>query len=386
VLTVINSNQSLPEILSFIVGQATRLLGVDAAQIYQLLPAEQDQEQVFQVEATYGFEGDYLGTLLRNIHLTISYRAVEARSPQAIADTSALLGQLLAQPTMGIEQQKLVSETQRRFRAILALPLIIDQQVYGTLTLYNAAERTFSDEELKLATAFAAQSTLAIENARLRERVEHAAVAEERGRFARTLHDSVTQALYSLGLLAEACRFEANEQGDTHAAQNYKQLGDVAQQALREMRLLIYQLRSPLLEQEGLIAALQQRLDTVERGSGIKTRLLTSSEIHLPPQVEEELYWIVQEALNNALKHSAARQVTVRIGGEDGDGTLAVIISDDGVGFAPDSSPRGVGLSSIQERAARIGAAISVQSAQGQGTHVAVHLAWPPIQAKRNHR
>lgn len=375
VLTVINSNTSLPEVLAFIVEQATRLLEVDAAQIYRLEQAESGAEQRFQVEATSGFEGDYLGSTLYNIQFTISHRAVQTRLPQAVADTSSVLDQILAQPTVGAEQHRLVSEAQRRFRAMLALPLFIDGEAYGTLTLYNGAERTFSEGEIRLATTFAAQSTLAIENARLRERVEHAAIAEERGRLARSLHDSVTQALYSLGLLAEASRFEANERGEAESMQNYARLGEIAQQALKEMRLLIYQLRSPLLEQEGLVAAIQQRLDTVERGSGVKTRLLTSGEIHLPLQVEEELFWIVQEALNNALKHAAARHVTVQMSDQNDDNMLVVTIRDDGLGFEPATSPRGVGLSSMQERAARIGATVAVQSAHHQGTTVTIRLA-----------
>lgn len=384
VLSVINSNRSLPEILNFIVGQATKLLHVDAAQIYQFQPAEGDQESFFRVEASRGFEDDYLGTILHNVHLLISYRAMQARAPQSVADTTALLDEILAQPTLGMEQQTLVAEAQRRFRAILAIPFLLDGQVYGTLTLYNEAQRTFRDEEMKLATAFAAQSTLAIENARLRERVEHAAIAEERGRLARSLHDSVTQALYSLGLLAEACRFEADERGERATAQNYSRLGEVAQQALKEMRLLIYQLRTPLLEQEGLVAALQQRLDTVERGSGIKTRLLTTNEVDLPPRVEEEVFWIVQEALNNALKHAAARQVTVWIGNENDTGALSVRIGDDGVGFDSETSPRGVGLSSMEERAARVGASVAVQSNLGQGTLVIVRIPMVQGHATRN--
>ena len=239
---------------------------------------------------------------------------------------------------------------------------------------------------MKLATAFAAQSTLAIENARLRERVEYAAVAEERGRLARSLHDSVTQALYSVGLLAEASRFEAEGRGDQDAGQNYHRLGEVAQQALKEMRLLIYQLRTPLLEQEGLVAALQQRLDTVERGSGIKTRLLTANEVNLPAPIEEEVFWIVQEALNNTLKHAAASQVTVRIDGENEQCGFTVTISDDGRGFAAAAAPRGVGLSSMNERAARIGASVGVQSHPGAGTTVVVQLPAMHGKTPRNKR
>ena len=178
-----------------------------------------------------------------------------------------------------------------------------------------------------------------------------------------------------MGLLAEACRFEASGRGETDAATNYGRLGEIAQQALKEMRLLIYQLRSPLLEQEGLVAALQQRLDTVERGSGIKTRLLATNDIRLSPHVEDELFWIVQEALNNALKHASARHVVVRIGSEDA-GMLTVIVSDDGVGFVPNSAPRGIGLSSMQERAVDIGATIAVQSGVSQGTDVMVQLPY----------
>lgn len=382
VLSAINGNVALPEVLDIIVKQATQLLTVDAAQIYRLESAANGE--LFRVEATCGFRGDYLGTTLTDIRSTVSYRAVETHAPQAVADTRELLDTILARPAIGAEQQQLVTETQRRFQALLALPLLIDGLAYGTLTLYNAARRSFSDAELALATAFASQSTLAIANARLREHIEHAAVAEERGRLARSLHDSVTQALYSLGLLAGAFRFEAGEQGQSGAAENYDKLGRIAQQALQEMRLLIYQLRTPLLEQEGLIAALQQRLDTVERGAGVRTRLLTGGELSLAPQVEEELYWISQEALNNVLKHAAAQNVTLRV--EHADGALALSISDDGAGFDALTSPRGVGLSSMHERAARIGATITLQSAQGSGTTVIVRLPQPQQQGTSNER
>ena len=85
-----------------------------------------------------------------------------------------------------------------------------------------------------------------------------------------------------------------------------EELGKIAQQALKEMRLLVHELRPPALEQEGLVGALQQRIDAVEGRAGIQARLLVEGEVRLEPSVEEALYRIGQEALNNALKHALA--------------------------------------------------------------------------------
>ncbi len=111
----------------------------------------------------------------------------------------------------------------------------------------------------------------------------------ERQRLARDLHDSVTQSLYSLTLLAEAGRRQA-AMGDLGRTQRHlERLGETAQQALREMRLLVYELRPLELEAAGLASALQQRLESVERRAGVQARLLVEGEVDLPAAVEEEL-------------------------------------------------------------------------------------------------
>ena len=218
---------------------------------------------------------------------------------------------------------------------------------------------------------------LDVENARLRQEVDRAAVMRERSRLARELHDSVTQQLYSLTLLAEGWRRLAHN-GKLDGQTDYlAELGAIAQQALKEMRLLVHELRPSALEQDGLLGALHQRLEAVERRSGVEKRLLADDLLDLPSPIEEEMYGIIQEALNNALKHAAATTVTVRVGivGRE----VRAEISDNGVGFEASASGRsGLGLTSMQERADKLGATLTIDSAPNAGTKVTlqVPISW----------
>jgi len=240
----------------------------------------------------------------------------------------------------------------------------------------------YSREEMRLATAFADQAALALENARLYQQAEELAVMEERGRLARELHDSVTQSLYSLTLLAEAGRRLAGA-GDVERVTDYlTRLGDNAQHALKEMRLLVYELRPLALAQDGLVGALQQRLDAVEGRAGVKSQLLVEMATELPAQVEAGLYRIAQEALNNALKHAAATEVAVRIISNQKQVVLEVI--DNGQGFEPAqvNNRGGLGLISMHERAERLGGSLAIISRPGAGATVKVSI--PLEGARRN--
>jgi len=188
------------------------------------------------------------------------------------------------------------------------------------------------------------------------------------------LHDSVTQSLYSLTLFAKASQRLARS-GDIERANEYlKQVGDTAQQALKEMRLLVYELRPLMLEKVGLIGALQQRLDAVEGRTGIKTRLQVNDIIELPSNIEEDLYRIAQEALNNTLKHANAQSVSVHVIILDNHIQLKIV--DDGDGFDTDvPSSGGLGLTSIRERADKLGATLVITSAPSAGTQIELSLA-----------
>jgi signal transduction histidine kinase len=157
-------------------------------------------------------------------------------------------------------------------------------------------------------------------------------------------------------------------------AGNQARLGEIAQQALQEMRLLVYELRPLALESEGLMGALEHRLETVERRAGIQARVLVEGEVELAPDLEEELYRIAQEALNNALKHAGASQVALSV--RVTEGSVALEVTDDGQGFdlADIHDTGGLGLISMQERADKIGGQLTIRSAPGEGTTVSVRV------------
>ena len=271
-------------------------------------------------------------------------------------------------------------------RPLLALPTNATQgyvgapvrargRVLGVLSVIGAPGRCFGEAEVSLLASIADEVGVAVENARLHEQARALAVVRERERLARELHDSVTQSLYSLTLLAEAGQ-RLISAGDRERVEEYLgRLGEIAQQALKEMRLLVHQLRPLVLKREGLVGALQERLDAVEKRAGIDARLLVEGTGALPAAVEDELYRIAQEALNNALKHAAATLVKVTVRAEDRQ--VSLIVEDNGRGFDPQSaeSGGGMGLVSIRERAEKLGGSLEVVSAPGNGTTVSVSLA-----------
>ncbi len=218
---------------------------------------------------------------------------------------------------------------------------------------------------------------------RLEAQRRHTAVVEERQRLARELHDSVTQSLYSITLFAGAAAEQLADGTPARASHHLQLLQTTAQDALREMRLLIFELRPPVLEKEGLAGALRARLETVEARVGLHADLLVDGNRRLPLGVEEELYRIAQEALNNVLKHAGARQVTVSLNMEGP--TVRVEIRDDGAGFDPAAvyEKGGMGLPGMRERAQRLGAKLSIDSMPGSGTRLSVEMpareleAWP---------
>lgn len=201
-----------------------------------------------------------------------------------------------------------------------------------------------------------------------------ARAAAERQRMAADLHDTVMQEIYGLTLMAEAGRRALASGQRGQVAEYLEQVGETARRSLREMRLLVHQLRPRALAQGGLIEALEQRLNAVERRSGIAARLEVQGEIVLAPAAEEALYYIAQEALTNALKHAAASEVVVRLRASGN--TTTLVVADNGCGFDPNRvvGSGGVGFATMHERAALIGAAITIEPGRQGGTAVVVRL------------
>ena len=366
ILATLNSDRPLGEILSYIAAQASHLLGSDAAALCRL----DKQSQFLTIQASHGLDIEFTEHMAFQVGpASIVGEAVFTRSPT----TTSNLADWMSRAPVPEGSRELARRFAALYRTVLSVPMLQKEEAYGALALYYKAERQFTEEEVNLAVTFADQAALAIENARLREQAEQAAAMEERGRLARELHDSVTQSLYSVTMYAEAAARLVPSSQEV-AAGYLRDARDTAQEALREMRLLIYQLRPPALEQGGLAVALQVRLDAVERRGGIKAELTVEGEDRLPPAIQAELHQIAHEALNNALKHAHAQQVQVRLA--FGEAETYLQVQDDGLGFDPAAvqGGGGLGLPGMQERAQKIGGRLEITSAPGRGTKVVVEV------------
>lgn len=259
-----------------------------------------------------------------------------------------------------------------QFNTYVGVPIRARGQALGVLSILGQSKNQFNEGEVALLTSIADQVGVAVENIRLQKQAQQAAVMRERARLARELHDAVTQSLYSLTLFAEAAS-ELIESGNLGAVKhNLRRIGETALQALKEMRLLVYELRPSALERDGLVGALRERLNAVEGRVNVRARLITEDLIELPAPIEEGLYRIAQEALNNILKHAAASSVTLYLRANGNRVELEVI--DDGTGFdlAQAEKAGGMGLKNIRERARKIGGSVEINTGPGRGTKIIV--------------
>jgi PAS domain S-box-containing protein len=372
ILNILNSDRPFEEIVEYLVNQSSQLLGSDACLIYRL----EQNNQWMTMESEHNLPADYRELKAGPIFPTAISQAVLERRPAAIPDLSAYVAGMVERSSNELTpfHRRWLETSAKHFRSALDVPLTVREELYGGMIFYYREATDFSEEDFNLADSLGNHAALAIENAWLHRQAEQLAVVRERERLARELHDSVTQSLYSLMLLAEAGHRLAGT-GDLSRVQGYlERLGDISQQALKEMRLLVYELRPLVLRREGLVGALQQRLDAVEQRAGVDARLLVAGEIELPAPVEEALYRVAQEALNNALKHAASTAVTVRV--ECDAGRVMLEVTDCGRGFDPaaPSGGGGMGLISMRERVEKLGGTLDITSNRGEGTTVRVVL------------
>jgi len=283
-------------------------------------------------------------------------------------------GEPLIVPRIADTERPLHVLPARSDHAYVGVPMHARGRVLGVLSVVDKLGQQFTDDDISLLSSIADQIGAAVENAQLYEQAEQFAVMRERQRLARELHDSVTQALYSLVLVSEAGRRLAGAGDLQRAEQALCRLGEIGQQALKEMRLLVYELRPLSLRREGLAKALQQRLEAVERRAGVEASLTVDDTLDLSASVEEELYRVVQEALNNSLKHAGASAVEVQV--RTIGGIIQIDVSDNGRGFNPETlvDAGGLGLRSIRERVGMLGGTVAILSAPGQGTIVRAAL------------
>lgn len=259
------------------------------------------------------------------------------------------------------------------------VPLMWDEDVLGVMGVFlGPATSGPTAEELAFYTALADQAAVAVINARLLLEADESSALRERSRLARELHDSVSQALFSMTLHARTAQLamdKAEVVGDGPLADSITALRDLTQGALAEMRALIFELRPDALAEEGLVAALTKQASALTARTGVQIEVAGPAErLEVSPEVEEHLYRIAFEALNNSIRHAQAQTVRVRITAVPE--RVELLIVDDGIGFdTREEHPGHLGLGTMQERAETIGGTLKVESAAGHGTTVRLVIA-----------
>ncbi len=262
--------------------------------------------------------------------------------------------------------------------ARLAAPLVRGGETTGLLAICSATERGFDADEVETLAALANQAAIALEHARLEERLRELAVVEERERIARELHDGIAQVLGYVNTKSQAIDGYLADGRVREARTQTSELGVAARAAYVDVREAILGLRSPIEPGLGLGGAVERHAQRVAADSRF------ALEVSIPPDVrqlrldqetEAQVYRIVQESLTNVRKHASARRVRVSMASADG--CLTLRVEDDGRGLGSSGAVPEVphyGLRTMRERAAAIGGELEVRSGPRGGVLVILEL------------
>lgn len=365
ILTIINSDQPLNEILNLTLIQCSDLLSANACVIHRY----DFETQTATIQARYGLPTEM--ETLETYPLGIDQRT------QAILNREHFFYNDLGSSLRNSNSIKSYPDYQwkemlrKLYQACLTVPLIVQDKVYGSLTFLYSQPQEFSADDISIATEFGDHAALAIENANLRSQAEQTAVAAERSRLARDLHDAVTQTLFSASLIAEVIP-RVWEGNPAEGQQLLNDLQQLTRGALAEMRSLLLELRPTTMVELELGDLLKQLADAFSGRADIPVYLTRNGcSDSLPPEVKTALYRIAQEALNNIAKHSRASAIEMKLDCQVGQAVME--ITDNGIGFDPNNiSPDHLGVKIMRERAENIGADFIITSDVQEGTHISV--------------
>jgi signal transduction histidine kinase len=297
-------------------------------------------------------------------------------------------GQPLLIPDTNLEPKWVMVNGLEWSRSFLSVPLLVEEQVIGFVNLFAGQPDYFSLAMCDRLVAFAAQATVAIQNAWLFEQVRASSERlhslsrrlveiqeSERLYISRELHDEAGQILTSMMLNLRLLEKEASQPDIViqHVAKLEQSLNEV----LENLHRVAMALRPASLDHLGLIAALRQHVESIGEKHGLAVSFRSGKvQERLPANVETVLYRIVQEALTNIVRHAGATRMDVALTVRDH--TLVVIIEDDGIGFDPEavSSEEHLGLFGMRERAEMIDGKLTIESAPGKGTTIMLEVGY----------
>jgi PAS domain S-box-containing protein len=369
------SQLDLPSLLDTVVRRAIDLLGGFAGGMYMYDAQRGDMELIAAV-----WPGRDPGGVRLALGEGVCGKVAENGEPLVITDYANWEGraeQFDVGPTFNV----------------LSVPVKRGQKLLGALYVndYNV-DRRFDEADIRLATMFANQAAVAIENARLLNALQQHqeelqrlsaqlmnAQEEERKRISQELHDELGQSLTAMSINLAAIRALLPEQLDHMALERLDETTGLVDETLDRVRDLSLELRPSMLDDLGLVPTLRWYVSSYEKRAGVDVVLHTINlDERLAPEMETVLYRVVQEALTNVARHAQASVVRARL--ERTGHTINVLLEDDGIGFdersvaTRDASQRGAGLVGIRERVSSQGGTLDVHSQPGQGTHLTIQM------------
>jgi signal transduction histidine kinase len=262
-------------------------------------------------------------------------------------------------------------------RTGLWVPLVARSETIGLIAVHDklGPDPRFNDNDLRLAETFGSRAAVAVD---LSQRIARDALRRivdaqelERRRLARELHDETGQALSSilLGLRALDEKVDSDVVRDAVA-----EVRELVVATLQDVRRLAVELRPKVLDDFGLVPALERLAQTFGDQTGISVRFEPGlADERLPAEVETALYRIVQEALTNIVKHAHARNISIVLVRRPG--TVTAVVEDDGLGFAPERTrDGGFGLEGMRERVGLLDGRLQIESIKGSGTTIVAEV------------
>jgi signal transduction histidine kinase len=385
VARTLSSTLQLDEVLTRIMEQVEAMLNVEAGSLLLTDPATGDL--VFQIA---------LGDKAAEI------KPFRIPRGQGIAGEVAVTGTPLMIAKVNEDKRhfkKFDETTNFLSRNILCVPLVIYDQIIGVLEVINKRDGNFTGNDLELLSSIASYAAIALQNARLHENVlaerDRVIEAEEaaRKKLARDLHDGPTQLVAGIKMSLDFSK-KALEKEPSLLPRELNYMQDLADRATHQMRTMLFELRPLVLETQGLGAALQVFIDRRQKDiPGDTPKLSLKIETNHPGgdisrqdgKVETTIFAIVQETVNNAVKHAQAQEIVVQL--TETATAIYTVIKDNGIGFDVNQimnnyEERGsLGMINLKERTQLVGGELSIRSAPGNGTRITIQI--PKEQSER---
>jgi PAS domain S-box-containing protein len=260
-------------------------------------------------------------------------------------------------------------------RTLLIMPLTISGQLVGSLTFRFTQERAFRPEEIEIARALVSQASLAIQLTRLAKETRQSAVLAERNQLAGEIHDSLAQFFTGISMQLGAAS-EVIKAGGGSVLSYIERASDMAKFGLAEARRSAFSLQPTILEESGLLEALQKMVERSNIPGRLRCDFYSTDvpEEKLPAPIQQELLRIAQEAMSNALRHAKPTVITVNLRADPPDLILEIIDNGSGIDDSQATNREGFGFSSMRARAEMIGAQLEIRTAEGGGTIIVVRV------------